>query len=202
MAEIDREIALFQRADRERIQEERLQEKREAWDIKKKLTYSVETLINGIKSGKQYLYALKLEFETRTIFNERFSLPFIKDFFDDMKETSDEVFFVSNKRNVTLMIRSVTCQGTKEGENWPEETLEKLDLLGLHVRKSHSRIVEQMEYVCYEIPTSAGDSYNVSFWIKKGQQVYIGAMNCLSKDKDGMGLLLEALILVMEEMNR
>ena len=202
MAEIDREIALFQRANRERIQEEQLQEKREAWDKKKKITYNVEALIHGIKSGKQYLYALKLEFETRKIFEEQFKIPFIKDFFDVIEETSDNIFFVSNKRKVTLMAQAIRFPKFNEVENWSEKTIEKLEKLGLHVKKDHSRIVNQMEYFCYEIPTSAGDSYNISFYIKKGHQVYTGTINCLSENKDGMGLLLEALILVMEEMNR
>ena len=135
MAEIDREIALFQRANRERIQEEQLQEKREAWDIKKKITYNVEALIHGIKSGKQYLYALKLEFETRKIFEEQFKIPFIKDFFDVIEETSDNIFFVSNKRKVTLMAQAIRFPKFNEVENWSEKTIEKLDRKMLDLNK-------------------------------------------------------------------
>ena len=72
MAEIDREIALFQKADRRRILEEQLQKKRETWDIRKKITYTLDILIDGIKKGTQYLYALKLEFEEKTVFNGKF----------------------------------------------------------------------------------------------------------------------------------
>ena len=168
MAEIDREIALFQKADRQRILEEQLQKKRETWDIRKKITYTLDTLTDGIRKGTQYLYALKLEFEKKTVFSGKFNIPFIKNFF----------------------------------ERWSEETLEGLKKVGLHVGEYRMQSVNQMEYFCFEIPTAAGDAYSISFCFKKGLQIYTGVLNCLSEEKDGMGLLLEALILVIEEWNR
>lgn len=202
MAEIDREIALFQKADRRRILEEQLQKKRETWDIRKKITYTLDILIDGIKKGTQYLYALKLEFEEKTVFNGKFKIPFIKNFFDVMQETADEIIFVSNKRKVTCMMRSITCQEPKEIERWSEETAEGLKKAGLRVGEYRAQSVNQMKYFCFEVPTAAGDSYNLSFCLKKGLQIYTGVLNCLGEDKDGMGLLLEALILVTEEWNR
>ncbi len=32
--------------------------------------------------------------------------------------------------------------------------------------------------------------------------MYTGSLNCMQEDRDGMGLLLEALVLVAEEMNQ
>ena len=194
MAEIDREIALFQKADRQRILEEQLQKKRETWDIRKKITYTLDTLTDGIRKGTQYLYALKLEFEKKTVFSGKFNIPFIKNFFDVMEETEDGIIFVSNKRKVTCMMRSIICQEPKEIERWSEETLEGLKKVGLHVGEYRMQSVNQMEYFCFEIPTAAGDAYSISFCFKKGLQIYTGVLNCLSEEKDGMGLLLEALI--------
>ncbi len=60
--ELDRAIALFERENREMEQKEQKNLEREKYDPKKRITYTLEQLITGIKQGKQYIYTLKLCF--------------------------------------------------------------------------------------------------------------------------------------------
>jgi hypothetical protein len=38
--------------------------------------------------------------------------------------------------------------------------------------------------------------------LKKGGRIYAGNLNCPEEEQKGMGLLLEAMVHVIEEMNR
>ncbi len=59
-----------------------------------------------------------------------------------------------------------------------------------------------MQYFCYTAPTSKGRLYNIAFQLKKGDRVYAGNFSCPEEEQKGMGLLLEAMVHMIEEMNR
>ena len=63
-------------------------------------------------------------------------------------------------------------------------------------------VVGNMEYFCYTAPTSRGRLFNIVFRLKKGGRIYAGNLNCPEEEQKGMGLLLEAMVHVIEEMNR
>ena len=74
--EMDLSIARFIREQRER---ERL---RKQYDPRERITYTLEEMIEGIRSGRQYLYTLLLEFEPKDLLEGRLTVPFIKNFYD------------------------------------------------------------------------------------------------------------------------
>lgn len=72
----------------------------------------------------------------------------------------------------------------------------------LLTRVEQKKILGNMEYLCCTMPTAQGKIYNVVFHMQKDGRLYAGALNCPEKEKEGMGLLLEACVHVIEEMNR
>lgn len=201
--EIDLAIALLEKQDREDVQEAINAQDSARYDLKKLITYSLEELIAGIKSGKQYLYALKMLFEPRDVLNGRWKIPQIIDFFDIVSDEPETLIMTSSKRKVSNVF-SMAAGGRMEPPftEWIAHTKKTLRGMNLYMKLDHSDTVNQMEYFCYELPTSEGITYNVHFRCLKQGVLFSGALNCMNKDKDGMGLLLEAMIHVMEEMNR
>jgi len=201
--EIDQTIALLQKENRERIREESRQEERDLYDPKKRITYTLEELIAGIKSGKQYLYTLKMNFEPRAVLGGQWRIPFITDFYDLFSDEPDNLLMTSNKRNVSMAAVVVPNEGVNLSlQEWIDQMKTKFKEMNLYMMPLESRVVNQMEYFCYELPTSAGMSYNVQFRCVKDKQIYNGSFFCMNEEKEGMGLMLEAMVHVMEEMNR
>ncbi len=75
-------IAWKLREQWEREEEERL---RKQYDPKERITYTLEQLIERVRSGRQYLYTLLLEFELEELLEGRLAVPFMKNFYDYRK---------------------------------------------------------------------------------------------------------------------
>lgn len=200
--DIDQSIALLQRERREMELEEIKQREKAQYDLKQIIAYDLEELVAGIKSGKQFLYTLKMNFEPKKVLNGQWSIPFILDFFDITEDEPSHLLLTSSRRNVSMVIGTAPCNQLKPMKEWISETKSSLRQLNLRMKLVHSQGVNHMEYFCYEIPTSEGVTYNVSFRYNKDKQIYSGTLNCMNEEKEGMGLMLEALIHVMEEMNQ
>lgn len=200
--EIDQSIALFLKENREREQDEIRQQENAKYDLKAKITYTLEELIEGVRSGRQFLYTLKMNFEPKEILDGGFTIPFIMDFFDVVEDRPENLLLASSRHNVSIVAGAVPCEQMKPLREWATQTEEGLKSLNMSVKLFRMESKERMEYFCYEIPTSKGKSYNVTFRYPKGELVYSGTFTCLSGEKAGMGLLLEALLHMAEEMNR
>lgn len=200
--DIDQSIVLLQRERREMELEEIKQREKAQYDLKQIITYELEELIAGIKSGKQFLYTLKMNFEPKQVLNDQWSIPFILDFFDIMEDEPSHLLLTSNRRNVSMVMGATSCVQLKPMKEWISETKSAFKQLNLRMKLVHSQSVNHMEYFCYEIPTGEGVTYNISFRFNKNKQIYSGTLNCMNEEKKGMGLMLEALIHVMEEMNQ
>lgn len=72
----------------------------------------------------------------------------------------------------------------------------------IYIKPGKKAVVGNMEYFCYTAPTSRGRLFNIVFRLKKGGRIYAGNLNCPEEEQKGMGLLLEAMVHVIEEMNR
>lgn len=201
--DVDLSIALLQKEKWIREQEEIRQQERDKYDPRKWMTYTLEGLIEGIRSGKQLLYSLLMEFEPKEVFDGKLKLPYIKNFFILEKEEPETVIWGSERPKMSLMISCIPCQGAKQSQKeWVDQSVAKLRELKLRARLLQTQKTGRMEYFCYEVPSAEGVVYNISFRYQKEEYLYAGNLNCMNKDKEGMGLLMEALLYVTEEMNQ
>ncbi len=172
--EMDLSIARFIKEQWEREEEEKREELRRKYDPKERITYTLEELIEGIQSGRQYLYTLLLEFEPRELLEGRLTIPFIKDFYDVEQNEDGVVLLASNLRKVVFSVSDMPCTKAKASlDKWIAQTKEAMK-----------------------------DMYNVVFRLQKGDRIYAGNYSCPEEEQKGMGLLLEAMVHVIEKMNR
>lgn len=199
--EIDKEIALMQSAYRANQLEEERKKDFEKYNLKKKIKYTLEEMIEGIKSGKQYLYTLKIEFDTKAILDDGLKIPYMIHFFDVVDDKPENLFLVSSRRKISMNATVIPWEQMRPLQDWMEFTKYSLEKINLHPKIGSMQTVNQMEYFSYEIPTSEGRTYNLIFRYPKDRKIYSATLNCMSEDKEGMGLLLEAMIHVIEDMN-
>lgn len=199
----DQVIALLQREYRNREEKEAWQEKLDMYDPKKRITYTLEQLIDGIKRGEQYIYFLKLLFETRAVLGGQWKIPYISDFFDVENDEKELLQLFSNRRNVNLSVMSIPVEQIQlPNAGWISRSIKALNTYNLKIKVLKTQSINQLDYFCYEMPSRDGFIYNVQFRIVKKEQVCVGNYNCMLDDKDGKGLLIEAMVCVMEELNR
>ena len=201
--EIDRSIALFQQEQWAREEEEKNRSFLEQYDPKNHIKYTLEELIEGIHKKKQYLYTLKLEFEERKLLSGRLAIPFIRDFFDVVDDEPDTALLASNSRQVTMTFSDTSAQkAVHSTEEWIEGMKGSMKAMNLNMMVEQTKVLGNMEYLCCTVPTAKGKIYNVIFYMQKDDRLYAGTLNCPEKEKEGMGLWLEACVHVIEEMNR
>ena len=200
--EIDRSIALYLREQWEKEEEEKRKSFMEQYDPKNFIKYTLEELIEGIRKKEQYLYTLRLEFEDKKLLDGRLVIPFIKDFFDVIDDEPQTALLASNRHHVTMTFSDTPCEKTEwTMDEWIAGAQNSLKALHLHMKVEKKNTVGSMEYICCTMPTSQGHLYNVVFQMQRGDRLHAGALNCPEEDKEGMGLLLEAVAHVIEEMN-
>ena len=201
--EMDLSIALFIREQRKRDQEAQRESQESSYDLKAHITYTLEDLIEGVRRGKQYLYTLRLEFEPRKLLEGRITIPYIKNFFDVEEDGAETALLASNQRKAAM---NFSHCGDKILElsldEWMAETKELMKKMHLYIKPERKKSLGNLEYFCFTVPTSGGRLYNVTFRMRKDGRLYAGALNCPEKEREGMGLLLEAVVCVIEEMNR
>ena len=73
--EMDLSIARFITEYWEREEAEERECLRKKYDPKERITYTLEELIEGVRSGRQMLYTLPLEFEPRHLLDGRIVIP-------------------------------------------------------------------------------------------------------------------------------
>lgn len=201
--EMDLSIARFIKEQREREEEEKREQLRKQYDPKERITYTLEELIEGIRSGRQYLYTLLLQFEPKELLDGRLTIPFIKDFYDVEQNEAGMVLLASNMRKVVFSVSDMPGTKAKASlDKWIAQTKEAMKDLHIYIKPGKKAAVGNLEYFCYVSPTAKGRLYNVVFRLQKGDRIYAGNFNCPEEEQKGMGLLLEAMVHVIEEMNR
>ncbi len=200
--EMDLSIARFVKDYWEREKEQERERLRKQYDPKEKITYTLEELIEGIKSGKQMLYTLPLEFEPRGMLDGKITVPYIKNFFEVESIEPEAVLLAGNKRKVAFSLSCGPCKKMAQTmDQWIVETKERFREMNWFIKPEHKKSMGKMEYFCYTMPTSKGRLYNVMFRFHKDGQLYVGVLDCPEEERKGMGLLLEAIVHVIQEMN-
>ncbi len=201
--EIDLSIARFIKEQYELEEEKEREMLRKQYDPKERITYTLEELIEGIRNGRQYLYTLLLEFESKELLEGRLTVPFIKNFYDVEQNEAGMILFASNKRKVVFNVSDAPCTKVKISlDQWIAQTKEAMKDLRIYIKPGKKAAMGNMQYFCYTAPTSKGRLYNIAFQLKKGDRVYAGNFSCPEEEQKGMGLLLEAMVHMIEEMNR
>lgn len=201
--EIDISIARFIREQWEREEEEERERLRKQYDPKERITYTLEELIEGIRGERLYLYTLLIEFETKELMEGRLTVPFMKNFFDVEQNEAGMILLASNARKVVFNVSDAPCTKAKASlDEWIAKTKEAMKDMRIYIKPGKKAVVGNMEYFCYTVPTAKGRLYNIIFRLQKGDRIYAGNLNCPEEDQKGMGLLLEAMVHVIEEMNR
>lgn len=201
--EMDLSIARFIREQWEQKEAEEKERLRKQYDPKERITYTLEQLIEGIRSGRQYLYTLLLEFEPRELLEGRLTVPFIKDFYDVEENEAGMILLASNTRKVVFNVSDMPCTKAKTSlDQWIAQTKEAMKDMHVFIKPGKKAAMGNMEYFCYSAPTAKGRLYNVVFRLQKADRIYVGNFNCPEEEQKGMGLLLEAMVHMIEEMNR
>lgn len=201
--ELDLSIARFIREQWEREEEEEREQLKKQYDPKERITYTLEQLIEGVRSGRQYLYTLLLEFESKELLEGRLAVPFIKNFYDVEQNEAGMVLLASNTRKVVFNVSDMPCTKAKMSlDKWIAQTKEAMKDMRIYIKPGKKAAVGNLEYFCYTAPTAKGRLYNIVFRLQKGDRIYAGNFSCPEEDQKGMGLLMEAMVYVIEEMNR
>ncbi len=201
--ELDLSIARFIREQWEREEEEERERLRKQYDPKERITYTLEQLIEGVRSGRQYLYTLLLEFESKELLEGRLAVPFIKNFYDVEQNEAGMVLLASNTRKVVFNVSDMPCTKAKMSlDKWIAQTKEAMKDMRIYIKPGKKAAVGNLEYFCYTAPTAKGRLYNIVFRLQKGDRIYAGNFSCPEEEQKGMGLLMEAMVYVIEEMNR
>lgn len=201
--ELDLATARFIKEQQIRETEEELERLLKQYDPKENISYTLEELAEGIRKGEQYLYTVRMEFEPRQLLDGRITIPYMKDFFDLELDEPDSAFLVSNRNNVAMTISDAPCEKVMQPlEEWISGISEPLKEYHWHIKPVQKKSMGNMEYFCFVMPTAKGKIYNVMFRYHKGGRLCVGGMNCPEEEQKGMGLLLEAMVYVILEMNR
>lgn len=200
--EMDLSIARFIKEYREQEEAEERERLRKQYDPKERITYTLEELIKGIRSGRQMLYTLPLEFEPRHLLDGKIVIPYIKNFFEVESDEPEAVLLAGNKRKVAFSLSSTPCKKVAQSmDQWITQTRERFKEMHWIMKPERKKSMGNMEYVCFTMPTSEGRVYNVMFRFHKDERLYAGALSCPEEESKGMGLLLEAMVYVIQEMN-
>lgn len=200
--ELDLSIARFIKEYWEQEEAEERERVRKQYDPKERITYTLEELIEGIRSGRQMLYTLPLEFEPRRLLDGKIVIPYIKNFFEVEDVEPEAVLLAGNKRKVAFSLSSAPCKKMLQSmDQWIAQTRERFKEMHWVMKPERRKSMGNMEYFCFAMPTSEGRLYNVMFRFHKEEQLYAGVLNCPEEERKGMGLLLEAMVYVIQEMN-
>lgn len=201
--ELDLATARFIKEQQDWERQEEVERLLKQFDPKENTTYTLEELMEGIRKGEQQIYTELLEFEPRRLLDGRITVPYIRDFFDLELDEPESAFFVSNRNTSAMTIADAPCEKVVQPlEEWITGIIEPLKEYHWHMKPTKKKSMGSMEYFCFVMPTAKGKLYNVMFRYHKAGRLYVGAMNCPEEEKEGMGLLLEAMVYVIGEMNR
>ncbi len=202
MGFVDEKIAALEKARRQFSREDAEQAKKvvEREEIETVLL-TLEEVQKGIKDNMLILEENTLAFEKQVHFEDKLPLLIIKDFFDEIKIEKQTLLFASNTQNVCMM-----C--TYLDENLPDKTLEirqkemEENFLKMNMYAEVKKVehLKNIDYIVYRTPTGKGWIYNVVYWVIKDERRIVGNLNCLDKQRDTYGLLLEALVRETDEM--
>jgi hypothetical protein len=217
--EMDRSIALLARAAREEREREEQRgieaetpgtpdtsstsKTPDTPDTKESPVYTREELMEGIRKGQVMFDGLSISFTEREILCGAWRFPWMEGFFDTEREEKDCVFWSCKEWAVSMILALGDCTGEQPSmEEWIQGAVDVLKDGNLYPRLLNREKQGDLEYFSYSLPTAGGRTYSIGFrWEREGKLLG-GTFTCMDQDREWMGVLLEAVLLVMEERNR
>lgn len=198
MEELDERIAMLKRAQR---MEEKAQEngsgEEETFPV-----LTMEEIREGIRSGclcfpKQE----ELHFKTIYLFQEQIPIILPDDFYAQKQETEDLMLYADHEKNVTqsLLHLPEDMMDLSLGE-WEKQIKDGMKEQKMYIEIVKRKSLQFLDYLSYRTPTKEGWVYNLYFRVHRQNRRIIGAYNCLEKDMDTYGQLIEALVLEIDPL--
>jgi hypothetical protein len=196
---LDEKIAILEKEKRYELRNEDNKNS----DISNGIKSSLEKLISDIKLGKVFVGFNTLEFEKREITKEKLVIPFASDFFENIEEQENIVSYENYEEVVSLIITLLYEKKKRPQLKAWQKSFKKdmLETQRLYVSITKSCRLKNLDYLCYETPTSKGRLYNVMFQYVKDDMYYVGVFICENNKKDTIGIMLEAIVNVIDDYN-
>lgn len=156
-----------------------------------------------IRKGQVMFDGLTISFTEREILCGAWRFPWMEGFFDTEREEKDCVFWSCKEWAVSMILALGDCTGEQPSmEEWIQGAVDVLKDGNLYPRLLNRQKQGDLEYFSYSLPTAGGRTYSIGFrWEREGKLLG-GTFTCMDQDREWMGVLLEAVLLVMEERNR
>lgn len=197
---LDEKIALLEKALRREKREEAEREALQA-ELQSEEVHEIEPIVTlekiraQIQQGQAQIQEESLEFQIKSYFDNKLVVPIMAQFFDEIKEEKEAVLFANDEKGIsfiyTYLPEEMKAQTIEEAKREMEMNLTKLGLFAEVVKEEQ---LQNLSYICSNMPTGKGALYNILFWIHRDERRIVGNLNCLEKDKDTYGILLEAIV--------
>lgn len=198
---LDEKIAVIDRMRRQEEREEAQEENNDKQIEPQKKDLTVAEAVAGIKEGKiQLEEGPLLEFESFICPVQEISFVKFKDFFEAKQETEEGNIYLKRSKEISQIM------------NWPKATIrpttfkqwENLLVNGMAASRLYAEIKKRkqlthVEYLCYEVPSGKGPIYNVIFRFRDEKYNMTGNYNCMSAEMDTYGVILEAMVVVLDQ---
>ena len=198
----DERIALLEREFRKQKWEEQEKEKQEAAPKEEAKTLSFEEILAGVREGglvfpnKETFY-----FEIREYFEDQIPMARFSHFFTAVEEKEGVTIYVNHDREVSQLITVADKPHQKERMDVSKKRMENgMRAVGTYAKVEKKQELNYVDYLSYRTPTKKGWVFNLIFRVRYGSSRVIGNYNCYEKDKETIGLILEALICRMDEL--
>ena len=205
MGYIDEKIALLEREARRQKQEERLEAQRAAQPPSEKEEIppmTLEEMLQAVREGSVTLPdGEKHAFEVRDALTEQVPMVLIKDIYTGVEEQEAVCIYVDHDRDISQMLTLADKPVNEERLGaWKKQLETGMQQAGIYVEVTKEKVLENLDYLVYRTPTAKGWIYNFIFRLQTGSRRVTGNYNCLEKDKETYGLMLEAVLHRMNEL--
>lgn len=196
----DEKIAMLERYRRQILREEEEKAANEQGaEINEPL--SLEEALEGIESGEIELRdGTRLTFETRKYFEKEIPVTLFENFYQAFEETGESAVFVNHDHEISQVVNWLRENiRTINMKQWENLLINGMARNGLFAKVIKREQLSYLEYLCYEVPSGKGWVYNIMFRMKGKDKRLTGNFNCMKKEEDSYGVLLEAMVVKMDQ---
>lgn len=190
----DERIALLEREFYRKKREEEEQTKQKAAPEEKRLSF--EKILAGVREERLVFPDKEAyEFEVKEYFEDRIPMARFNHFFTGAEEKEGVTIYVNHDKEVSQLITVADKPHKKESMSaWKKRMENGMKAVGTYAKVEKQKELNYIDYLSYRTPTKNGWVFNLIFRIRYGSNRVIGNYNCYEKDKETIGLILEALI--------
>ncbi len=202
MAYIDEKIALLEREARrqkaERVPNAEEQERRQEYDSR----LTLEEILAMVRDGSvTFPDGESFEIIMRETLSGRVPILSVRDIFSGPEENEGAAALVDNERGISQMVALADRAIFNESiGQWKKRMVDGMKAMGLYTEVTCEKVLENLDYLIYRMPTAKGWTHNIAFRMKTEEGMAAGNYNCYERDKETYGLLLEALVVRLNEI--